>query len=258
MKNNRKVVEDRQQRILNIVRLREEVRNEDLAGELGVSLMTVRRDLDLLEEHRLLHRTHGGAISMERAHVTRHITDEAAHCREKISAFAARYLTDGDKIFINGSRVALNMLEHAGDKKVTVYTNNGWAIGKKYPRGVSVNFTGGEMQGHIMVGEGVVRNLLSMKADKAFLGCAAVYENGEFRYDISTEISINEIMVSRTTGPIYLLAEHTKLQRQAITGRTGSGVTYDRPTTLITDSLADPEIVEQLRRSGVEVLMVDL
>ena len=258
MKNNRKVVEDRQQRILNIVRLREEVRNEDLAGELGVSLMTVRRDLDLLEEHRLLHRTHGGAISMERAHVTRHITDEAAHCREKISAFAARYLTDGDKIFINGSRVALNMLEHAGDKKVTVYTNNGWAIGKKYPRGVSVNFTGGEMQGHIMVGEGVVRNLLSMKADKAFLGCAAVYENGEFRYDISTEISINEIMVSRTAGPIYLLAEHTKLQRQAITGRTGSGVTYDRPTTLITDSLADPEIVEQLRRSGVEVLMVDL
>ena len=258
MKNNRKVVEDRQQRILNIVRLREEVRNEDLAGELGVSLMTVRRDLDLLEEHRLLHRTHGGAISMERAHVTRHITDEAAHCREKISAFAARYLTDGDKIFINGSRVALNMLEHAGDKKVTVYTNNGWAIGKKYPRGVSVNFTGGEMQGHIMVGEGVVRNLLSMKADKAFLGCAAVYENGEFRYDISTEISINEIMVSRTTGPIYLLAEHTKLQRQAIVGRTGSGVTYDRPTTLITDSLADPEIVEQLRRSGVEVLMVDL
>ena len=258
MKNNRKVVEDRQQRILNIVRLREEVRNEDLAGELGVSLMTVRRDLDLLEEHRLLHRTHGGAISMERAHVTRHITDEAAHCREKISAFAARYLTDGDKIFINGSRVALNMLEHAGDKKVTVYTNNGWAIGKKYPRGVSVNFTGGEMQGHIMVGEGVVRNLLSMKADKAFLGCAAVYENGEFRYDISTEISINEIMVSRTAGPIYLLAEHTKLQRQAIAGRTGSGVTYDRPTTLITDSLADPEIVEQLRRSGVEVLMVDL
>ena len=258
MKNNRKVVEERQQKILGLVRNREEVRNEELAEELGVSLMTVRRDLGLLEERRLLRRTHGGAISMERAHTTRHISEEAAYCRERISAYAARYLVDGDSVFINGSRLALNMLESAGDKNVTVYTNNGWAIGKKYPKGVSVNFTGGEMQGHIMVGEGVVRNLLSMNADKSFLGCAAVYENGEFRYDIWTEISINEIMVSRTNGPIYVLAEHTKLQRQAISGRTGSGVTYDRPTTLITDSMADPDIVDQLRSSGMEVVLVDI
>ena len=258
MKNNRKVVEDRQQKILNLVREKDEIRNEELADALGVSLMTVRRDLGLLEQHRLLRRTHGGAISMERAHTTRHISEEAAYCRERISAYAARYLADGDSIFINGSRLALNMLEHAEGKNVKVYTNNGWAIGKRYPKGVSINFTGGEMQGHIMVGEDVVRNLLMMHADKSFLGCAAVYENGEFRYDIWTEISINEIMVSRTTGPLYLLAEHTKLQRQSLTGRSGSGVTYDRPTTLITDSMADPEIVDQLRKNGIEVILVEV
>ena len=258
MKTNRKVVEDRQQRILNLVRDRDEVRNEELASELGVSLMTVRRDLGLLEQNRLLRRTHGGAISMERAHTTRHISEEAAYCREKISEYAAGFLADGDSIFINGSRMALNMLEHAGEQRITVNTNNGWAIGKRFPKGVTINFTGGEMQGHIMVGEGVVRNLLTMHADKTFLGCAAVYENGEFRYDIWTEISINEIMVSRTTGPLYLLAEHTKLQRQSVSGRTGSGVTYDRPTTLITDSMADPDIVDQLRRNGIEVIMVDV
>lgn len=258
MKNNRKVVEERQQKILTLVREREEIRNEELADELGVSLMTVRRDLGLLEQHRLLRRTHGGAISMERAHMTRHISDEAAYCRDRISAYAARFLVDGDRIFINGSRLALNMLEHTEGKNIKVFTNNGWAIGKRYPKGVTINFTGGEMQGHIMVGEDVVRNILTMHADKSFLGCAAVYENGEFRYDIWTEISINEIMVSRTAGPLYLLAEHTKLQRQSISGRTGSGVTYDRPTTLITDSMADPEIVEKLRASGMEVILVEV
>ena len=258
MKTNRKVVEDRQQRILSLVRDREEVRNEELASELGVSMMTVRRDLGLLEQHRLLRRTHGGAISMERAHTTRHISEEAAYCRDRISQYAARFLSDGDSIFINGSRMALNMLEHAGEKKITVYTNNGWAIGKRFPKGVTINFTGGEMQGHIMVGEDVVRNLLMMHADKTFLGCAAVYENGDFRYDISTEISINEIMVGGTKGPLYLLAEHTKLQRQSVSGRTGSGVTYDRPTMLITDSMADPDIVDQLRRNGIEVVLVEV
>lgn len=258
MKNNRKVVEERQQKILNMVRKQEEVRNEELADELGVSLMTVRRDLGLLEQHRLLRRTHGGAISMERAHNTRHISEEAAYCRDRISAYAAKFIEAGDSIFINGSRLALNMLEHTESENVKVFTNNGWAIGKKYPKGVSINFTGGEMQGHIMVGEGVVRNLLSMSADKSFLGCAAVYENGECRYDIWTEISINEIMVSRTTGRLYILAEHSKLQRQSITGRTGSGVIYDHPTTLITDSNADPEIVEQIRASGIEVILVEV
>ena len=94
MKTNRKVVEDRQQRILNLVRDRDEVRNEELASELGVSLMTVRRDLGLLEQNRLLRRTHGGAISMERAHTTRHISEEAAYCREKISEYAAGFPAD--------------------------------------------------------------------------------------------------------------------------------------------------------------------
>lgn len=258
MKNNRKVVEDRQNRILAMVRNKEEVRNEELAEALGVSLMTVRRDLGLLEEHRLLRRTHGGAISMERAHTTRHISEEATYCRERISAYAARFLSDGDSIFINGSRLALNMLEHADDKNIKVFTNNGWAIGKKYPKGVSINFTGGEMQGHLMVGEAVVRNLLSMHADKSFLGCAAVYENGECRYDIWTEISINEIMVSRTKGRLYILADHSKLQRQTLTGRTGSGAIYDHPTTLITDSKADPSIIEQIRESGIEVIVVEV
>ena len=118
--------------------------------------------------------------------------------------------------------------------------------------------TGGQIQGHVLVGEDVVRNIFTMQADKSFLGCAAVYENGEFRYDIWTEISINEIMVSRTNGPLYLLAEHTKLLRQAVSERHGSGVTYDRPTTLITDSMADPEIVEQLRKNGIEVIQVEV
>lgn len=258
MKNNRTVVEGRQRKILDIVRDREEIRNEELADFLGVSLMTVRRDLGILEQQRLLRRSHGGAMSMEKAHTTRRISEDVQVCREKISAYAARFLSDGDRVFMNGSRLALNALEYVKDQKITVYTNNGWAIGKRFPKGVSINFTGGEMNGHIMVGEWVVRSLLSMEADKAFLGCAAVYQSGEFRYDIWTEIGINEIMVSRTNGPLYLLAEHTKLQKSPIEGRGGSGVIYDHPTTLITDSKADPEIVDHLRKNGIEVIMVEI
>lgn len=256
MKNDRLVVEDRQRRILDLVRERNEVRNEELAALLGVSLMTVRRDLGVLEQQRLLKRSHGGAMSIEKAHTTRYISDDVHECRQRIASYAAGFLNDGDRVFINGSRLALNMLEHAGDKKVSVYTNNGWAFSKRFPKGVNINFTGGEMHGHVMVGELVVRNLLAMEADKAFLGCAAIYHNVELRYDIFTEISINEMMVSRTKGNLYLLADHTKLKRNPTDGYSLSGVTHDHPMTLITDDKADPDIVDQLRKNGMEVFIV--
>ena len=40
----------------------------DLAAEFGVSLATLRRDLQLLEEQKLLGRTHGGAVALDVAH----------------------------------------------------------------------------------------------------------------------------------------------------------------------------------------------
>ena len=256
MKNNRKAVEARQEKILNMVREQGEVRAEELAAAFGVSAMTVRRDLDILERQKLLKRNHGGAVSFERAHTTRRIGAEVQVFRDQISRFSARYLSDGDSVFINGSRVALNMLEYCRNKRIRVFTNNGHAIGQRYPEGISVHFTGGEMRGSVMIGEYVVRNLLTVTADKTFLGCAAVYDNGEFRYDIPTEIAINEMMISRTQGEIYVLADHSKLKKRSEEEHFHSGVTYERPITLVTDSGADPEIVERLRESGVQVVLV--
>ena len=68
MRTNRREIDTRQQAILHLVRERGEVRCEDIAAAQSVSVMTVRRDLQLLEERGLLRRTHGGAISLERVH----------------------------------------------------------------------------------------------------------------------------------------------------------------------------------------------
>ncbi|MBQ6544417.1 MAG: DeoR family transcriptional regulator, partial [Lachnospiraceae bacterium] len=45
MRNNRKAVEDRQAELLRMVTSEEEVPVEELAEKLGVSAMTIRRDL---------------------------------------------------------------------------------------------------------------------------------------------------------------------------------------------------------------------
>ena len=53
-------------------------------------------------------------------------------------------------------------------KKILVYTITAGGIGEKYPDDVMLRFTGGEVRSNVMVGEYVMRNLLSMTADKTF------------------------------------------------------------------------------------------
>jgi DeoR/GlpR family transcriptional regulator of sugar metabolism len=126
MKNNRKAVDERQLQILNMIRNRGEVKVEELANTFQISLMTVRRDLQYLEQEKLIARIHGGAVSLARANRLLSQDEKILLCRQRISEYAARFIEDGDRIFVNGSRTALDTLKYVGEKKVTVVTNNCW------------------------------------------------------------------------------------------------------------------------------------
>ena len=258
MKNNQKSVQERRQSILQMVLQKGELTVFDIAKACNISEMTVRRDLQILEDQNLLCRTHGGAASLEKVNQFKIFGEDVTFCRNKISEFAARYVKDGDSLFINGSRTALNMLKYLNNKNVFVYTNNCWSVGEKYHDGVTICLTGGELRNRVMVGEYVMRHLLAINVDKIFIGCAAVYDDGEFRYDIPTEIGINESMISRTSHKVYVLADHTKLQKRSTHENFYGSSTYDRQIVLITDEKADPFSVEKLRQHGMEVIIVPL
>ncbi len=241
---------------MNAVRTQGEVRVEDIADAHGISPMTVRRDLQYLESRQLLQRTHGGAVSLDQVHSKSQPSGVTLDCRNRISRFAATFVEDNDRIFINGSRTALNMLKYVQKTNVQVLTNNGWAIGDDFPKGITIHFTGGEMRGHLMVGNDVMRTLLEKHADKTFIGCAAVYDDGEFRYDIPTEIGINEAMVSRTKDSFFVLADHTKFRRSEDRENLYGSSIFERPCTLITDERTDRTILDRLRGFGMDVIVV--
>ncbi|WP_372377172.1 DeoR family transcriptional regulator [Vibrio natriegens] len=56
---------NRQNYIVDQVRKQGEVKVEELADKYGVSVETIRRDLNTLAKHNLLCRTHGGAVSLQ-------------------------------------------------------------------------------------------------------------------------------------------------------------------------------------------------
>ena len=245
MKNSKANVEARQKNILQYVRKAGEVNSYDLVDEFKISIMTVRRDLEELEQKHLLKRTHGGACTLDYVKGSKSLSKNIRICRDL-----------NDRIFINGSRTALKMLEYVGNKNVTVYTNNGLAFGRKFPENVSIHMTGGELRNHILVGDATMRNILDVTANKTFIGCWAVYDDGAFLYNIPNEIGINEAMISRTTEDLYILADHSKLQRHDNLESSYGSCIYDRKVTLITDNQADTEIIEKLRASGIEIIIV--
>lgn len=257
MKRPRSSVDERRLEILKRLQQNDEIRVEELAEEFGLSLMTVRRDLQFLESRQLITRFYGGAT----ARITsRPLTEEEelSMYRQRIARFATRFINSGDTLFVNGSSVALEMLRYVQSSNVRVVTNNGRAIGTNFPAGVTVTLTGGELREHVMVGDYVMRNLLNMSANKTFIGCAAITGKGEFFYNIPMEIGINEAMISRTSQGLYILADHTKVQREPSAGNRYGSCTYEGQWTLITDEKADPAIVAELRNSGKQVYVVGI
>ncbi len=257
MKRAQSSVEQRRSQILKKIREEETVKVDDLAREFSMSAMSVRRDLQYLEDLNLITRFYGGAtVNPDYRSIS--AEEELALYRRLLGRYAASKVANGETIFINGSMAALGLVDFLTAHNVHVVTNNGNIVNKKRPKGAVFTLTGGELREHIMIGDSVLRSLLDATADKTFLGCAGVTPEGEFCYNIPMEIGINETMIARTTKELYILADHTKLENaHANSARYGS-CTYDRQVTLITDEKADPQTVESLRKLGIEVYQVGL
>lgn len=251
MKRERACVERRRNRIVEMMQDNPEVRVDELARILEVSLITIRRDLQYLEEQKLLVRTYGGAVSTMPKNGS---MDEVQMYRMLIAKFAARFVSENDTLFINTSRNALQMLDYITCANVTVITNNGKAVGCEYPQGVNVVLTGGELRHpkDAMVGDFALRNLQPIYAKKAFVGCSGISAEAGMTTEIFNEVSINELMIDHATQDVYVLADHTKI------GSNSSFIScpIDKIKYLITDEKAPQEALDLIREKGIQVYQV--
>lgn len=253
MKNSRDIVETRRAKLLAIIEKTGDIRVPDIAEHLRVSEITVRRDLQVLEDQNIIERYYGGARI--RPKKQKKVMSDLMICRENIAREAASLVHDGDTIFINTSSTAIGMLKYISARDVTVITNNGNAILAQKPYGVRVLLTGGELYNvkGTLVGEFAKNNLMRVTAQSAFIGCAAFsLENGMMSC-ILNEVDLNHTMVTRTAGSVYLLADHTKLgKNSSFTSCSISEISH-----LITDDRAPSDFLEQIRERGVEVTVVN-
>ena len=245
---SRSFVEQRRATIKGILRAKGRASVADLAEQLGISPLTVRRDLDYLEEQGIATRRYGEAILAEEGEVSVSEADPRVAARSAIARAAARLMEPHDLIFINTSSTALEMVPSIEAEGVTVVTNSAKAQRLPIPPSGMILVTGGEVRPPrgVLSGEFALNNIRSVSATNAFLGCAGISLTAGVTSTTQQEATVNSLMVERADRMV-LLADSSKLG-------IGAGFTYaplDRVTLLITDTGATDEDVEILLEAGI-------
>src|SRR5438552_18232505 len=121
------LVEERRQRVLDLISTRGFVALADLAQAIDVSPSTLRRDLDFWHQQGAVRRTHGGAIFVGDASTLPPLEERSTRQLEEkrlIAQAAVARLRDGDTILLDGGTTTLEVARLLVDRPVQVVTNS--------------------------------------------------------------------------------------------------------------------------------------
>ena len=243
----------RTNRILEILTERERVEVSALAEELGVSQVTMRKDLTELERRGLIRREHGFAVLRSADNVEGRL---AYHYEEKrrIARRAAELVHDGDTIMVeSGSCCALLVAELAASgREVTVVTNSAFIAG--YVRdaaSVQTVLLGGIYQkdSQVMVGPMVRSCVEGFYVDLLFAGTDGFSPRTGFTNSDQMRAQAVRDMASHAER-VVLLTESEKFSRHG-TVPLSLGEKY---LAVITDAHVSDEARAELEAAGVELV----
>ncbi|WP_348813465.1 DeoR/GlpR family DNA-binding transcription regulator [Flavobacterium maritimum] len=120
------IINKRQEDILNELNKKGYVNVIDLCETHNVSTVTIRKDLNFLENEKLLHRTHGGASKQPIYAFERDVNDKEGlqvEQKQQIAKEALKYISDYDYIILgSGSNIHYLSRIITGFQKLTVIT----------------------------------------------------------------------------------------------------------------------------------------
>lgn len=262
MKKTQSIVSKRRERILNYISANESINTNELAEKLNISPLTLRRDLQALDDEGLIVRYYGGAKLATNIDTNISINSEQNvidstynNKKHTIAKYAADLINDGDTIFINSSSTALLILEYLDDKRVYVVTNNGKALQSTIGPNIELVLTGGQVyeRKQSLIGEFATYILSKITADKCFLGVSGIASDSGISTSVLQETLINHEMINRCSGPIYVLADSSKVGRH----HNFSSGDIDEISHLITDSDITESDINEFQSKGVTVIPLD-
>ncbi len=250
--------EERRRLILQILSHDGRVLVGDLARHFHTSQVTIRKDLDILQAHGRIHRTHGGALpARESALEDPTLREkEKLHRKEKslIAAAAARMVKEGQVVILDSGTTTTAIARALREREhLTIITNAVNIAAELSGSSLEVILTGGTLRKNSfsLVGPIAEETLRRLNADILFLGV----DGFDVHYGLSTpnllEAKVNRAMmdVARVTVAV---CDSSKFGRRSLSSIAPLSAVHH----LITDRGIPKADLATLKKTGIEVTLV--
>ncbi|WP_295644026.1 DeoR/GlpR family DNA-binding transcription regulator [uncultured Methylibium sp.] len=249
----------RQAELIDAVRAEGAVSVEALAARFGVTLQTVRRDVQRLAEAGLLARFHGGVrvpSSTTENIAYRQRQALQAEGKARIARAVAQRVPDGCSLILNiGTTTEAIARELLGKRGLRVLTNNlNVAAILSDSAAIEVIVAGGVVRPRDrgIVGEATVDFIRRFKVDIGLIGISGIEQDGTLRdYDVR-EVTVARAIVEHSRE-VWLAADHSKFNRPAMV----EVARFGQIDALFTDAPPPEAFVPLLAEAGVECVIAD-
>lgn len=248
---------ERKQRILEYITQKPQITVAELSEVFGVSAVTIRKDLNELSKRGEIKRTYGGAVGVglsqkEEGEDEKEVVNMER--KREIAEKAIRFIEEGNTLIIDAGSTTQELAKLIVERKIRGLTiiTNAFNIADVFRENsdYEVVFTGGQYRKKILSCVGPYTNtiLSSINADKLFMGGNGISLVKGVTTPNVLEAEVKQNMM-RSSREHYLLADSSKFGRILLS----KVADIEDLDYLVTDSQADAEIVENIRKLGVTV-----
>lgn len=253
--------------MVNVNRRQEEILKElnekgyvyvvDLCETHNVSTVTIRKDLNHLENENLLHRIHGGASKQPVYTFERDVNDKEfiqVEQKQQIAKAALKYISNNDYVIL-GSGTSLHYLSRiiTDFQKLTILTPS-LRASLELCKNTNIDTIqlGGDIRNSAtsVVGPIAEATLSQFSCNKLFLGCDGIHLDFGLSTSNAMEAHLNQAMIA-VAEKVIVLADSTKMNKRGF----GKICSLDKIDVLITDEGIDIETKTKLEEIGIDVVI---
>ena len=247
---------ERQLRIRQMLEIHDFVDLETICRELEASESSVRRDLDILEQERVLRRVYGGAISLQTppARAFDYAVESVRLSDEKgrIARAAAALIEDGQTVILDGGSTVAAVARELSTKPLHIITNSlPIAEGLESLRNIELTLTGGYLDPRlrVMLGPFCEQMLGAIRADALVMGIGSITETG-FSNNNTLVVGSEQKMIE-VARKVIIVADHTKFGR----GGMIPVAPLNAANVVISDTTLAQQHIDLLRSNDIEVIL---
>lgn len=233
----------------------------EAAERMGVSAMTIRRDLEALESRGVLTRTHGGAVAIQGRRLEVFDAVEPffeqrrrrqAGEKSRIAAAAARLIGANETIALDvGTSVLALAKELLGRADLKFLTNNLPAATVLSAGPSPVYLLGGQLRAPEMsvVGTAATEQARSYYVDRAFIGVSGLIETGFYDYSLE-DSDVKRAFIERARQ-VVVLCDSSKFDHRSM----ARVCELRQVHVVVTESAPPAHLADALRAAGTEIVV---